>query len=82
MSVQCTVMVLESFKFEKFVQYSACYKAGRTPDDFSPPIFVNRQKLLRVRDQFLRDFSRPFEIGQYQTVLIIHRHVNRLKSAD
>ena len=24
----------------------------------------------------LRDFSRPIEVGQYQTVLILHRHVN------
>ena len=32
-------------------------------------------KSLRVRHQFLRDFSRPIEIGQYQIVLILHRHI-------
>ena len=40
------------------------------------------QTVTRVRHQFLRDFRRPTEIGQYQTVLILHRHVNRLKSVD
>ena len=60
-----------------FLKKSNFYKAGRTRNDFSPPT-----KSLRVRHQFLRDFSRPTEIGQYQTVLILHRHVNRLKSAN
>ena len=32
-------------------------------------------KSLRVRHKFLRDFSRPIEISQYQIVLILHRHI-------
>ena len=43
---------------------------------------LTEQIVTRARHQFLRDFSRPTEIGQYQTVVILHRHVNRLKSAD
>ena len=48
-------------------------------NDFSRPI-----KSLHVRHQFLRDFSWPIEVGQYQTVSILHRHnyMNRLKTAD
>ena len=44
-------------------------------------IFVDRSdRYVYVRHRFLRDFSRPTDIGQYQTVLIFHRHLNRLKS--
>lgn len=49
---------------------------------FYLPDFYRRTKWLRMRHQFSRDFSRPIEIGQYQTVLILHQHVNRLKSAN
>ena len=41
--------------------------------------FLSTDQIVTCAASILRDFSRPIEIGQYQTVLILHRHVNRLK---
>ena len=61
--------------------YNRLFKAG-AHETILVARFFQPTKSLRVRHQFLCDFSRPTEIGQYQTVLILHRHVNRLKSVD
>ena len=53
-------------------------EAGRTRNDLVAR-FLSPEQIVTCAHQFLRDNT---EIRQYQTVLIIHRHVNRLKLAD
>ena len=53
-------------------------KTGRTRNDFSRPIFVDQPNRYACGIEFLRDLSRPIEIGQYQTVLTLHRHINQV----
>ena len=52
-------------------------KAGRTRRDFSRPIFVDRL------NRYVCGINlEAILLGQYQTVLILHQYMNRLKSVD
>ena len=37
--------------------------------------FLSTDQIVTCAASILSDFSRPIEIGLYQTVLILHRHI-------